>query len=138
MKFNEFIVNIPARHEFSRLGTVKKACFLLFLPVICLIMNNTIELSFTEEERDPFVALNEQGKIAEESFDVLKLPYSVKLNGIIWKKEDSIAIINTELVQKGDTWKDLKVEEIKKDKVILKYGNFSFEIFIEKEKAKKF
>lgn len=135
-------INIPTRYNRGSAGAGKywrkRACFFLFLVSISYIINTNIDLSFAKEERDPFVSLNEKGRILEESFDISKLPYSVKLNGIIWKRENSVAIINTEIVQKGDIWRDLKVEEIKKDRIILKYGDFSFEILMEEEKAKKF
>ncbi len=107
-----------------------------FLPLffICLIIITTnAGLSRAEEQRDPFVSLGDIRQEVKESFDISKLPYSVELNGIIWKNNESVAIINSKIVQNGDIWKDFRVVEIKKDRVILEYGEVTCEILLNKK-----
>lgn len=106
--------------------------------VLSFIINNNL---FAQEEklRDPFLSLGDKIRLAQEAKDISVLPYPIVINGIIWTKNLPIAIINNDIVQQGEVWRDFKVEKIEKDKVILSRGSIQFEIplLLEKENEAK-
>lgn len=70
--------------------------------------------SKSKKQRDPFVPL---AGGAEGS----KLTWFT-LEGIIWKEEKPLAIINDQIITKGDFIQGAKIVDIKKDGVIILYG----------------
>ncbi len=68
----------------------------------------------SQRKRDPFVPLEgvEEGP---------KLAW-LSLEGILWNPESPRAIINDQIVTKGDIVQGAEVVDIKKDGVILRYG----------------
>lgn len=87
-----------------------------------------------KETRDPFLSIDDKIKLAKDPVDITKLAYPISLNGIIWTEKVQIAIINNEPVEKNQVWRDFKVEDIQKDRVILKLGNRRFDIPLQLEK----
>lgn len=68
--------------------------------------------------RDPFVL----GEVKSEK----KGPTRLVLNGIIWDEKNPYAIINDEVVAKGDTIDGNTVIEVRRDSVILDSGTEQF------------
>ncbi|MCM8801649.1 MAG: hypothetical protein NC912_06625 [Candidatus Omnitrophica bacterium] len=83
------------------------------------------------QERDPFVSIVDfrQQSLSGERIELA----NVELKGIIGSSEKAIAILNDELVAKGDNWRGFKIEEIGKDSVTLSDGWKSYKIFLKKE-----
>jgi len=88
-----------------------------------------------EEAKDPFLSLSDKIKLSQTLFDVTQLPYPIVLNGIIWAQDAQLAIINGEMVEKNQRWRDFKVEEIKKDRVTLGLGENRIELVLEPEES---
>ncbi|NOX98066.1 MAG: general secretion pathway protein GspB [Nitrospirae bacterium] len=65
-------------------------------------------------KRDPFIPL-------EETEKGTKLAW-LSLEGILWKPEKPLAIINDQIVSKGDIVQGAEVIKIKEDGVTLRYG----------------
>lgn len=114
----------------------KLSFFLLLFVGICFIMKDKSGILSAEEERNPFLSLSDKVKVEESYFDLTKLSYSIKLNGIIWKNDYPVAIINNEIVEIGQDWKDFKILGIEQDKVVLQHGKFKYEIFLLNEEKK--
>lgn len=114
---------------YSRKSRYKIKIFLSFFifPSIIILVNNNL-LAQGEKQRDPFLSLGDNLKLSQKQEDFSVLPYPVILNGIIWAENLPVAIINNEIVQEKEMWRDFKVEKIAKDKVILKRGESQFEI----------
>jgi len=117
--------------------------FLLFF-VLCFIIIQIYNYSFAQGKklRDPFLSLSDEIRLSKETKDIYTLPYPIVVNGIIWTENLPVAIINNDIVQEGEVWRDFKVEKIEKDKIILSRGDSQFEIpFVVEEanetKAKK-
>ena len=68
----------------------------------------------SQGKRDPFVSL-------ERSEEGLKLT-GFSLEGILWNSERPLAIINDQIVTRGDVVQGAEVVDIKEDRVILRYG----------------
>ena len=108
--------------------------FIIFLIII------TINIGLFAQEkkaRDPFLSLGDKIRLSQETKDISSLPYPIILNGIIWTENSPIAIINDEIVQKDEVWRDFKVEEIQKNKVVLSRGDSKFEIPLVSEEEKE-
>ena len=100
------------------------SCILSF---IIITINNSL---FAQEQklRDPFLSLGDKIRLAQGAKDISVLPYPIVINGIIWTENLPIAVINNDIVQQGEVWRDFKVEKIQKDKVVLSKGSIQFEI----------
>lgn len=107
-----------------------KITFLLLYLIIFIIIIAIHADSFAQEikRRDPFLSLGDKIRLSQQIKDITTLPYPIILNGIIWTEQLPVAVINDEIVQKGQIWRDFKVEEIQKKKVILSRGESKFEI----------
>jgi hypothetical protein len=117
---------------------LKLKFFLLSFIIFFIIIIITINLFAQEKKtRDPFLSLGDKIRLSQETKDISILPYPIILNGIIWTKNSPIAIINDEIVQEGEVWRDFKVEEIQKNKVILSKGDSKFEIPLVTEEEKE-
>lgn len=86
--------------------------------------------------KDPFLSLDDKIKLGKDPIDITKFPYPINVKGIIWTKDIQIAFINEDTVEKNQNWMDFLVEDIQKDKVILKLGKRRFEIPLQLEKEK--
>lgn len=110
---------------------------LLRLYAILFIIMNLSANIYAQSELgvgpDPFLSMEDRAKLSAKPFDLSQLPYAVALNGIIWRKDLKIAVINNEMVEEGKIWRDFKVEKIMRDKVILKWGDNSFEVLLPSE-----
>ena len=94
---------------------------------ILLILLLFTGVAFAEEsfkyeakaKRDPFVPLvSEGGAYVSDAYGISSIK-DIRLEGIVWEKTgDSIAIINGEIVGKGQQVGVAKVLEIEKDAVI--------------------
>ncbi len=112
---------------------------LLFLTLSLIITSNIL---FAQQggPRDPFFSLGEKIKLSQKTEDFSSLPYPIVVNGIIWTEKLPVAILNEDIVQEGQVWRDFKVDKIEKDKVILRRGESKFEIPMlseEENEAKK-
>lgn len=87
-------------------------------------------------KRDPFIPLvDDNGKLRksfEKPVDANMIP-QVSLAGISKINKVFYAVIDGEWVKEGDTIKDLMIEKIEPNKVILKFGNRTFELNLDKE-----
>jgi hypothetical protein len=102
---------------------------LLFFVLYFIIIQINNNLSAQEKKpRDPFLSLGDKIKLSQETKDTSVLPYPIVVNGIIWTEHLPVAIINNEIIQEGEVWRDFKVEKIEKDKIILSRGKSQFEI----------
>lgn len=104
--------------------------------IFLIIMNLSAVLCAEEQEdtaNDPFLSMEDRAKLSSKPFDLSQLPYAVVLNGIIWRDNLRLAILNNEMVEEGVVWRDFKVEEIFKDKVVLKWGDNRFEVLMPSE-----
>jgi len=81
------------------------------------------ETKSIELKRDPFTA----APIVRES----NAQSGFVLTGILWDKTNSLAIIDTEVVKKGDRLGKKTVADIKQDRVILNDGQEFIEIKLE-------
>lgn len=99
--------------------------------LIILISLISYPVCLKAQERDPFVSIIDlrQQIMGGEKIELA----NVELKGIIGSSERAIAILNDELVSKGDIWRGFKVEEIDKDSVILSDGWKSYKISLKKE-----
>ena len=107
---------------------------LCLLSLIIISLKSGLFAQGQEEIRDPFLSLNDKLKLAQKPLDITRLPYPVTVNGIIWTENLQLAVINDETVEKNQQWRDFKVEEIDKEKVILSLGKNRFEIPVITEK----
>ncbi len=105
-----------------------KFLLLFFILFFIIIRINSGLFAQERKPRDPFVSLGDKIRLSQEANDISTLPYPIVLNGIIWTENLPIAILNNEIVQEGETWRDFKVEKIEKNKVILSRGDSKFEI----------
>lgn len=115
-----------------------KLLFCLFLIIISYVKLNAA-FGQEKEKRDPFQSLGDRTKLLERSGDSAVLPYPVIVHGIVVTRDMQLAVINEDIVQAGQQWRDFKVEKIEKDKVILSRGTNTFEIPLisKKENEKK-
>lgn len=88
-------------------------------------------------QRDPFIPLiDDKGNlrkiftkpINEQMVAQVNLAGISKINNVFY------AIIDGEWVKEGDTIKDLTIEKIQADKVILKFGEKRIEVMLDREK----
>ncbi len=105
--------------------------FILMIFIFCIIINIK---SFAQKRRDPFVSLKDRTQV--ERNGRVKLPYPIKLEGIMCSKEAALAILNGEIVKEGEKWREFKIEKIEKDRVILSWGDKKITIFSTPEKEK--
>ena len=93
-------------------------------------------------KRDPFISLLDKDsptglrRIFTRPDAQVKLPVKVTLKGILQKGKQFFAIINGEVMKKGDKINGVEIKEIEKDKVILEYGEREFAVFLRKEQEK--
>jgi len=92
---------------------------------------------FEENTRDPLIPLiDEKGSLRKE----FKKPSQetaapqVVLMGISKVGNTFYALIDGELVKEGQVFKDMRIEKIYSDRVIVAYGNKTFELKWETEK----
>ena len=115
--------------------------FLLLYLIFSLIIIKINTLAFAQQEgqRDPFISLGDMMKLTKKDApDISTLPYPVVISGIIWTENCAVAIINNDIVQEKEKWRDFIVEKIEKDKVILRLGETKFEIpWVSEEDAQK-
>lgn len=113
----------------SRKNHNKVKFFLLFFILFLIIIRINSGLFAQEKKpRDPFLSLGDKIRLSQEANDISTLPYPIVLNGIIWTENLPMAILNNEIVQEGEVWRDFKVEKIEKNKVILSQRGSQFEI----------
>jgi len=92
--------------------------------------------------RDPFIPLTDKDsptglrRIFVPPEAEVKLPIEITLKGILQKGGKLFAIINDEVMQKGDRIDELEITEVQKDKVILQYNGREFSVPLRKEKEK--
>lgn len=89
------------------------------------------------EKRDPFIPLiDDKGNLRRDfqrPIDEQMMP-QVALMGISKINKVFYAIIDGEWLKEGDRLKDLRIEKIDSDKVILEFRNRKFEIRLNPEK----
>lgn len=96
----------------------------------------------SEGRRDPFVPLLDKEsptglRITFTPPEVsVELPLEVTVKGILWSGKEYYAIINNEVVKKGQNLGELKIKEIQKNKVIVEYGGKKYEVLLRKEKER--
>ena len=96
------------------------------------------------DRRDPFISLLDKDSstglrtIFKPSKAKVKVkpPLKIKVTGILRTGEEFFAIINDKVMKKGQNLGEIKIKEIKKDRVIVEYGEREFTEFLKKEKQK--
>lgn len=113
---------------------MKKVIFGVLITLVIFCMGADFQES---EKRDPFIPLvDEKGNLRKDfkkPIDEQMIP-QVTLMGISKVNKVFYAIIDGEWVKEGDKFKDLKIEKIEPDKVILEFGERKFELKLEREK----
>lgn len=123
---------------YSRKNSKTKILLLFFILFLIMIRNTLFAQG--EEDRDPFLSFSDKIILSQKAQDLSTLPYPIVVNGIIWSEKIPVAMLNNDIVQEGQTWRDFRVYRIEKNKVILKRGSNKFEIFLdsaEKNETKK-
>lgn len=114
----------------SRKKHLKTKILLLFFILFLIIIRNAL-FAQGEEDRDPFLSFSDKIILSQKAQDLSTLPYPIVVNGIIWTEKIPVAMLNNDIVQQGENWRDFRVYRIEKDKVILKWENRKFEIFLD-------
>ncbi len=109
--------------------------YILFFIFIALNTNLFAQEAQEQEVKDPFLSLEDKVKLLEKPLDISKLPYPIILNGIIWADNLQLAVLNNEAVEKNQQWRDFWVEDIQREKVVLKLGNNRYEIPLAEEES---
>lgn len=96
-----------------------------------LVADLLVKYSFGIEERDPFSPLvSKSGLILiPREIDITDLVF----RGIIYSQEEPIAIINDQVLKKGDSIGKYTILEIKEKEVLLKKGNEGFTLKLEEQ-----
>ena len=81
--------------------------------------------------RDPF---HEAYRLAVFDTSQMDSSRQLVLKGIIWKGNSAFVLINDAILRKGENLADLKILDIKKDRVICKQGNNLVTLFLDDEK----
>ena len=113
---------------------VRRQIFCFLFSVFCFlspVFAWESKYAFKPTDRNPFSPLVSKS-------GVLLIPHEVdlgglNLRGIIYSEKDPVAIINDEVVEKGDNIGEYLVLEIEKKKVILRKGNQEFILKLEEE-----
>lgn len=93
---------------------------ILFLVPLCAAVCANRDYPFSSSDRDPFLPLiTKQGQILLQQNTGIK---SLKLNGIIYSNDGSLAIISDEIYKKNDVINGYTIVRIGAKKVILKKG----------------
>lgn len=104
------VVKKLSKNDYADKNKLKELSFML-----------TDESASMKVKRDPFVA-SQQGSSEEMS------PSGLLLCGIIWDKEKPLAIINEEIVGKGDKIGQYIVKTIEQDSVVLNEGEKDYKL----------
>lgn len=118
------------------------ASFILILKVCFAQIGQEKFIYDSGGRRDPFVSLLDKDsptglrRIFTPPEVKVELPVEITLKGILQKGEKFFAIINDEVMQKGDKIDEVEIKEIEKDKVILEYNERELAVFLGKEKEK--
>jgi type II secretory pathway component PulC len=118
-------------------------CFLSFVFwVLPSDIGQTAQTEFIYDslgKRDPLVPLiNEESpsglrtKFLPPEQDV-RLPLEIAVKGILWNGREYFAIINNEVLQKGDNLGEVRIKRIDQDKVVLEYREKEFTLFLKKK-----
>ncbi len=81
--------------------------------------------------RDPF---HEAYRLAVFDTSQMDSSRQLVLKGIIWKGSRALVLINDSILRKGEKMGDLKILDIKKERVICKQGNNLVTLFLDDEK----
>lgn len=88
--------------------------------------------------RDPFIPLVDNQTISglRASFlppkEKVRLPIEIAVKGILWNGQEYFAILNDQVLKKGQKLDGIELEKIEPDKVVLKYRGEKFNIFLKK------
>lgn len=117
-----------------KIKIILRLCLLSF---IIVSLRGSLFAQGQREARDPFLSLSDEVELARKPVDITQLPYPITVNGIIWTENLQLAVLNDEAVEENQRWRDFKVEEIDKEKVVLRLGNSRFEIPLVTEKKEE-
>lgn len=96
----------------------------------------------SRSKRDPFIPLLDEKSptgirtIFAPLEKKVRLPLEITVKGILWNGREYFAIVNDEVVKKGEYLGEVGIKDIEKDKVILEYNEREFTVFLRKEKEK--
>lgn len=123
----------------------------IYIAVLCIVYC-VLCIAFCQAEdrfiydaqgrRDPFIPLVDKSSSTglRTSFvppDLeVRLPVDIKVKGILSKDDEYFAIINDKVMKKGQNIGEIKIKRIEKDKVILKYGQKDFTVYLKRGKVK--
>lgn len=94
----------------------------------------------SRNKRDPFISLLDSNSptglrtVFTRPGEQVTLPVEIKLSGILWNGKEYFAIINEEVLKKGQYVEKVKIAEIEKDRVIVEYLGQNFAVPLRKEK----
>jgi len=116
------------------------SCFLFLVSYQALAQKEFIYDSMGR--RDPLIPLLDQksptGLRTEFSLprEKVRLPLEIKVKGILWNGQEYFAIINEQVMKKGENLGEVKIKEIERDKVIVEYAQREFTVFLREEQEK--
>jgi len=115
------------------------AVFCVLFSVLCQAQEQERFIYDARAKKDPFIPLTDEESptglrtvFALEAV-AIKLPVEISVKGILWSGQEYFAIVNGEVMKKGEKIGEVKVKEIEQDKVILEYKQKEFTIFLKKE-----
>jgi hypothetical protein len=97
----------------------------LFLSMYTAI--NIVSAEYTASDlRDPFKSFLPKTSVSRSSSVILREISRLDLSGIMWGEDLPLAIINGKVYKVGDSISGIKIVEISKQGVLLKYQEESF------------
>lgn len=104
-------------------------CFSVCVPFFVLAQE--VKYNFSKIDRDPFIPLVSKSGVI---LIVRKIDIDgLSIKGIVYSKDSSVAIINDEVVEKGDKIGEYFVSKIEEKRVILEKDNKEFILKLEEE-----
>ncbi|MFH1782656.1 MAG: general secretion pathway protein GspB [Candidatus Omnitrophota bacterium] len=93
---------------------------LIFITMLFIISKDASSLD--NKKRDPFVPLVAGGgRYVSDAYAVNDIK-DIRLEGIVWEGDSSLAIINGEIIKEGDSVGSVKILKIDKDSVVFDVG----------------
>jgi len=113
---------------------VRRQIFCFLFSVFCFLTSVSAQetgYAFKPTDRNPFSPLISKSGVLLISREIDL--GGLNLRGVIYSEKDPVAIINDEVVERGDSISGYLVLEIERKKVILKKGDQEFILKLEEE-----
>ncbi len=120
---------------------------LMWLTILSLLSVNALvcgeEISVGDIKRDPFIPLVDATGRIKTAAELIRpvevvLPLNISLKGIIWSKDNPLAIINTKIYREGAViFEGLTLEKINPESVVLNDRGERVKIYLRKKEMEK-